>query len=112
MLTRNAAKCYTGGLHRVHRNQKVKLAFDNRIKDGEVTVENVRVVESTIEDQPMVDCFLKEVRNTHWHDDQLPDYAAPDELVIRPERGMKKYTEDNMKYEGSGPDFTHRAPGT
>jgi len=112
MLTRNAAKCYTGGLHRVHRNQKVKLAFDNRIKDGEVTVENVRVVEATIDDQPMIDCFVKEVQNTHWHDDQLPDYSAPDELVIRPERGMKKYTEDNLKYEGSGPDFTHRAPGT
>ena len=112
MLTRNAAKCYTGGLHRVHRNQKVKLAFDNRIKDGEVTVENVRVVEATIDDQPMIDCFVKEVQNTHWHDDQLPDYSAPDELVIRPERGMKKYSEDNLKYEGSGPDFTHRAPGT
>jgi hypothetical protein len=114
MLTRNAAKCYTGGLHRVHRNQKVKLAFSNRIKNGEVTVENVTVVsdETTIDDPALVECFRKAVADTHWHDDQLPDYTAPDELVIRPERGMKKYTEENMKYEGSGPDFTHRAPGT
>jgi hypothetical protein len=114
MLTRNAAKCYTGGLHRVHRNQKVKLAFTNRIKNGEVTVEDVKVVAdgTTIDDAPLVDCFLKAVADTHWHDDSLPDYTAPDELIIRPERGMKKYTEENMKYEGSGPDFTHRAPGT
>ena len=114
MLTRNAAKCYTGGLHRVHRNQKVKLAFDNRIKNGEVTVENVRLVseETTIDDPQLVNCFVEAVKATHWHDDQLPDYSAPDELVIRPERGMKKWTEENLKYEGSGPDFTHRAPGT
>ena len=31
---RNAAKCYTGGLKRVHRNQKVKLSFINHIKNG------------------------------------------------------------------------------
>lgn len=114
MLTRNAAKCYTGGLHRVHRNQKVKLAFNNRIVNGEVTVTDVRVVadETTIDDPEMVECFKREVANTHWHDDSLPDWNAPDELVIRPERGMKKFTKENLEYEGSGPDFTHREPGT
>jgi hypothetical protein len=114
MLTRNAAKCYTGGLNRVHRNQKVKLAFTNRIKNGEVTVEDVKVVadETTIDNAQLVECFRKAVADTHWHDDALPDYTAPDELIIRPERGMKKWTEENLKYEGSGPDFTHRAPGT
>ena len=112
MLTRNAAKCYTGGLHRVHRNQKVKLAFTNKIVNGEVTVTDVKVVESTIDDPEMVECFRREVANTHWHDDTLPDWDAPDELVIRPERGMKKYTEEDMKYEGSGPDFTNRPAGT
>jgi hypothetical protein len=109
MLTRQAAKCYTGGIHRVHRNQKVKLTFTNRIKDGEVTVEDVKLSdESTIDDKPMVDCFIKAVKGTHWHDDTLPDWSGPDELIIRPERGMKKYTEENMKYEGDGPDFTDR----
>lgn len=112
MLTRNAAKCYTGGLHRVHRNQKVKLAFHNKIVNGEVTVTDVKVVESTIDDPAMVECFRHEVEITHWHDDTLPNWDAPDELVIRPERGMKKYTKEDMDYEGSGPDFTHRAPGT
>jgi hypothetical protein len=114
MLTRNAAKCYTGGLHRVHRNQKVKLSFNNKIVNGEVTVTDVKVVkdETTIDDPEMVECFRHEVEATHWHDDTLPDWNAPDELVIRPERGMKKFTKENLDYEGSGPDFTHRAPGT
>src|SRR3569623_885945 len=114
MLTRNAAKCYTGGLHRVHRNQKVKLAFTNRIVNGEVTVADVHVVadETTIDDPEMVECFRREVAATHWHDDALPDWSAPDELVIRPERGMKKFTKENLEYEGSGPDFTYREPGT
>lgn len=108
MLTRNAASCYTGGLHRVHRNQKVKLAFKDRIKNGVVTVENVKVVESTIDDPELVACFVKEVQNTQWKDDGLPDWVQDDQLVIRPERGMKKYTKENMEYEGSGPDFTKR----
>ena len=44
ILSRSAAKCYTGGLHRVHRNQKVKLAFTNRIVNGDAFVEDVKVV--------------------------------------------------------------------
>src|SRR5689334_15753429 len=31
-LTKEAAKCYTGGLHRVHRNAKVKLGYKITIK--------------------------------------------------------------------------------
>ena len=114
MLTRNAAKCYTGGLGRVHRNQKVKLRFKDHIKDGVVTVSDLQVVadETTISDKALVDCFVREVSNTTWKDDELPNWDQDDELIIRPERGMKKFTKENMEYEGSGPDFTHRAPGT
>jgi hypothetical protein len=112
--TRNAAKCYTGGLHRVHRNQKVKLRFQNHIKDGVVSITDIKVVEdeTTIHDQELVDCFVAEVAKTTWTDPELPDWDQPDELIIRPERGMKKFTKENMEYEGSGPDFTVRAPGT
>jgi hypothetical protein len=114
MLSRNAAKCYTGGLSRVHRNQKLKLRFKDHIKDGVVTVTDVQVVteESTITDKALVDCFVREVAKTTWTDAELPDWDQDDELVIRPERGMKKHTKENMEYEGSGPDFTVRAPGT
>ena len=114
MLTRNAAKCYTGGLNRVHRNQKVKLRFKDHIKNGVVTVSDLQLVadETTIKDKALVDCFMREVQNTTWTDAELPDWDQDDELVIRPERGMKKFTKENMEYQGSGPDFTVRAPGT
>jgi len=114
MLTRNAAKCYTGGLSRVHRNQKVKLRFKDHIKNGVVTVSDLQLVEdeTTIHDKALVDCFMREVQNTTWTDAELPDWDQDDELVIRPERGMKKFTKENMEYQGSGPDFTVRAPGT
>ena len=110
LTTRNAAKCYTGGLGRVHRNQKVKLAFKDTIKNGVVSITDVKVVESTINDQALIDCFVREVAATTWSDDGLPDWTQDDELVIRPERGMKKFTKENMEYEGSGPDFTNVHP--
>jgi hypothetical protein len=110
LTTRNAAKCYTGGLGRVHRNQKVKLSFKDTIKNGVVTITDVKVVESTIGDQALIDCFVREVAATTWTDEGLPDWSQDDELVIRPERGMKKYTKENMEYEGSGPDFTNVHP--
>lgn len=110
LTSKNAAKCYTGGLNRVHRNQKVKLAFKDTIKDGVVSISDVRVVESTINDQTLVDCFVREVAATTWTDESLPDWSQDDELVIRPERGMKKFTKENMEYEGSGPDFTNVHP--
>ena len=110
LTTRNAAKCYTGGLNRVHRNQKVKLSFKDTIKNGVVTITDVKVVESTINDQALIDCFVREVQGTTWNDDGLPDWQQDDELVIRPERGMKKFTKENMEYEGSGPDFTNVHP--
>jgi len=104
----NAATCYTGGINRVHRNAKLKLFADIVVKDGEVTYQNVKISpESTITDKTLVDCMVKEVAATHWHDDTLPDYTLPaDEILIRPERGMKKYTAENRDYEGDGPDFT------
>lgn len=103
ILTRNAAKCYTGGLSRVHRNDKVKLRFTNRIVNGEVMVEGVTVSEeTTIRDQRLIDCFVREVQATRWRDDTLPDWSGPDELIIRPERGMKKFTDENRNYQGDG----------
>jgi hypothetical protein len=103
-----AATCYTGGMNRVHRNAKLKLWADIKIRDGEVTYNNVTIdPESTISDKKLVDCMVKEVAATHWHDDTLPDYDLPhDEVLIRPERGMKKYTAEDRNYQGDGPDFT------
>jgi hypothetical protein len=102
-LTAEAAKCYQGGIHRVHRNAKVKLGYTIKIKDGVLSVADVKVVESTVNDKALETCFAREVAKVTWNDDELPDWAQNDELVIRPERGMKKFTAANNAYEGSGP---------
>ena len=104
----NAATCYTGGMNRVHRNAKLKLWVDIKVRNGEVTYNNVQIdPETTITDKTLVECMVKQVAATHWHDDSLPDYDLPrDEVLIRPERGMKKYTQENRDYQGDGPDFT------
>ena len=106
LLDKAAATCYDGGLNRVGWNAKLKLAFKDKIVNGDVMVADVRIVEDTIHNKALTDCFVREVQNTKWHDDSLPDWQQDDELVIRPERGMKKYTKENMDYQGSGPDFT------
>ncbi len=103
MLTMQAAKCYSGGLYWVHRNQKTKLGYKIQIKDGVVSVHDVKIVETTIDDKALNDCFVAEVAKVTWRDDELPDWEQDDELLIRPERGMKKFTAANLAYEGSGP---------
>ena len=103
MLTAHAASCYTGGLHRVARNAFLRLVYNLEVKDGEVTVHDLKVAESTLGDAALEACFAREVAATHWHNDQLPDWKQEDELVIRPERGMKKVTPDNLDSQGSGP---------
>jgi hypothetical protein len=110
-LTAEAAKCYTGGLRSVHRNAKVKLAYTIKIKDGVLSVADVKVIESTVNDKVLEDCFAREVAKVTWKDDELPDWSQNDELVIRPERGMKKFTAANNAYEGEGPIGKLESPG-
>jgi hypothetical protein len=102
-LTAQAAKCYTGGIQRVHRNAKVKLGYKITIKDGVLAISDVKVVESTVNNKELEECFAREVAKVTWKDDEFPDWAQDDELVIRPERGMKKFTAENLAYEGDGP---------
>jgi len=101
-LTRAAASCYEGA-RRVHRNKKLTLAFKTKIVAGEVTVTDVKVLESTLDYPGLEACFIREVSSQHWHDDSLPDWEQDDQLVLRPERGMKKFMRDNLAYEGDGP---------
>ena len=99
-LTRNAAKCYEGRHGQLHRNQGLKLKYKIRIAGGQVTIRDVTIKESTIEDPALETCFIQEVARSTWKDDELPDWEQDDELVIRPERGMKKYWRDNVDYVG------------
>lgn len=100
-LTRNAAKCYEGRHGQLHRNQKLSLRFKTKIVNGEVTVHDVTIKESTINDSALETCFIQAVQRSTWKDDELPDWEQDDELVIRPERGMKKFWQDNIDYVGA-----------
>lgn len=100
-LTRNAAKCYEGRHGQLHRNQKLSLRFKTRIVNGQVTVRDVTIKESTLNDPALETCFIQEVQRSTWKDDDLPDWEQDDELVLRPERGMKKFWKDNVDYVGA-----------
>ncbi|HEX3759515.1 MAG TPA: hypothetical protein VHW23_12450 [Kofleriaceae bacterium] len=100
-LSRNAAKCYEGRHGSLHRNQKLSLRFKTRIRNGEVTVHDVTIKESTLNDSALEACFIQEVERSTWKDGELPDWDQDDEVVLRPERGMKKFWKDNMDYVGA-----------
>lgn len=100
VVTRNAAKCYEGRHGQLHRNQKLSLRYKVKVVGGEVQVRDVTIKESTLGDSALETCFIQEVQRSTWKDDQLPDVEIDDELVLRPERGMKKFWRDNMDYVG------------
>ena len=103
VLSRKAAACYEGrsDAQRLNRNQKLTLEFHIKIKDGEVTVSDVHPSANTIKDPALEICFTQAVMRSGWHDDTLPDWEADDQLVIRPERGLKKYMKSNIEYVGA-----------
>jgi hypothetical protein len=99
-LTQNAAKCYEGRHGQLHRNQKLSLRFKTKVVNGEVSVHDVTIKASTLNDPALETCFIQEVMRSSWKDDELPDWEQDDELVLRPERGMKKFWRDNVDYVG------------
>ncbi len=103
VLSRKAAQCYEGRpeAKRLHRNQKLTLEFHVKIKDGEVSISNVHATANTLEDPALETCFTQAVARSGWHDDTLPDWEADDQLLIRPERGLKKYMKSNIDYVGA-----------
>jgi hypothetical protein len=110
MVSREAATCYEGRQGSKHRNQRLVLEFKVRVRAGVVTMHDVRVKpddpsepdtkNNSLEDPGLESCFIQQVARTTWRDDSLPDYEWPDELVIRPERGLKKYSRANIDYVG------------
>ena len=93
--------CYTGGLHRRSLDQSITLDFIDHIKNGEVTVSDVKVRESTLDDSDLQNCMIAAVSRAHWHDDSLPDIQQQDEITITPERGGKKYMKEDIDYVGA-----------
>ena len=102
VLSRNAVKCYEGISKRVHRNQNAVYKFHVKIKDGVVTVSDTAVERSSLgeSNSALETCFLQEIARSTWTDESLPDWEADDQLTISPERGLKKYTRENIEYVG------------
>lgn len=110
-LSFQAATCYEGLQGSLHRNQKVVLVFDVTVKNGLVSVHNVKVKpadpddpkqkNNTLTNPALESCFIQKVARVTWQDDALPDYSWPDELVLRPERGLKGYMKSDRDYVGA-----------
>lgn len=100
MLGMAAAKCYEGIVKRVHRNENVVYDFKTKVKDGVVTITDVKVNRSSISQPALQTCFGHEIARVTWKDDTLPDWEGDDQLTISPERGLKKFMQDNINYVG------------
>ena len=103
-LQREAAACYEGHAHLANRNMRLKLTFKTHIDNGEVTLHDVKIADSSLGDQALENCFVRKISEAHWRDDSLPDWQQDDMIVIRPERGLKKYMKENLEYDGDGPE--------
>ena len=104
-LMKQAAKCYTAQNRVSDRNAKMKLTFKDHIVNGEVTITDVKMVESTLNNKALEQCMIEKVSAYHWHNDVLPDWVQDDMLLVRPEMGMRKFSPESVNYEGSGPEF-------
>ena len=104
-LMKQAAKCYTAGNRVADSNAKMKLTFKDHIVNGEVTITDVKMVESTLNNKALEQCMIEKVSAYHWHSEILPDWVQDDMLLVRPEGGMRKFLPESMNYEGSGPEF-------
>lgn len=110
-LTAEAVECYNHRTGSLHRNAKLVLVFTVQVRKGHVTVHNVKIKppdeddpdqqNNTLADPALESCFIQKVSRATWTDTELPDYDWPDELVLRPERGMKGYWKSNQDYEGA-----------
>jgi hypothetical protein len=90
-LTREAAACYNGGKQ---RDQKIKFGFTAKIRDGRVTIREVKVLTDTLDDKALANCMLEKVSNyAKWQDDAFPDWEQEDEVLIRI-RALKKYKQE------------------
>ena len=111
ILTAQAVECYNHRTGSLPRKSKLVLLFDVRVRNGTATIQNVRIKppdaddpdqkNNTLNDAALESCFIQKIARATWTDDELPDYDWPDELVLRPEGGMKGYWTENQKYEGA-----------
>jgi hypothetical protein len=111
VVTAQAVECYNHRTGSLHRNAKLVLTYNVKVRNGVATIQDVKIKppdaddpdqqNNTLNDPALESCFIQKVARTTWSDPELPDYDWPDEIVLRPERGMKGYWKKNLAYEGA-----------
>jgi hypothetical protein len=79
-LYAEAARCYQGGLD---KDQRLDVTYRLHVTDGEVSVSDLRAVESTLEDSALERCIRERILAAKWRDDALPDLDEDDDLYMR-----------------------------
>ncbi len=82
-----ASHCYKGGSG---RDQRLDVTYHIRVTDGAVSIDDVRVAESTLTDPQLERCVLGTITNARWRDDELPDLSEEGDLFMRVE-GFSSY---------------------
>jgi len=110
----NAVECYNHRTGSLGLDQKLVLQYNVKIRNGVVTVQDVKIKpdedgdkKNTLDDPALESCFIQKVARTTWTDGEFPDYEWPDEIVLRPERGMKKMWKSNLDYVGAEAPKVH-----
>lgn len=81
-----------------HRNQSMVATFKQKIRNGVVTIHDLKLERSSINDPALEACFMQQMAGTTWTNPRLPDWDQDDQIKLGP-RTLKKYTRENIEYE-------------
>ena len=103
MMMRQAVKCWENlppaKRAEFNRNQSLVAKFKQRIRDGVVTIHDLVVERSSINDPALEACFVQHLRDATWSNPRLPDWDQEDTIKLGP-RTLKKYTRENIEADG------------
>jgi hypothetical protein len=89
--------CYKGG---EDPKAKLKLSYRLSVVNRVVQVRDVKVVESTLKDATLEDCFVRSIQGARFDDAQMPDFESPEQdpedLLIRIET-LRPYTKKTAR---------------
>jgi hypothetical protein len=85
------ADCYKGGKD---RKAKLKVSYQLSVESHQVTLKNVRILDSTMFDEELEGCMVRSLESLKFVDKEMPDFLSnhddPEELLIRIE-GLKRF---------------------
>lgn len=95
-----ADRCYARGHP---KDAMVKLSYRLRVMEGEIRIWDLKALESSIDDPHLEQCIRDAVANAGWRDDQMPNWDAEDELVVRL-GGLKKHLAEDREDISAEPE--------